>query len=87
MKKIRLVVLGCVLICFSPWSMATQTNNLQVLEAKMDQAEIDLSNPKNTPNAWELTVEIARIVKEHPESDDGEFAEGIIDVVARLLTK
>lgn len=53
----------------------------------MDQAELYLNNTSNTPKAWALAVDIANIVKQNPEYDDGEFAEGMIDVVGKLLTK
>ncbi|WP_058533150.1 hypothetical protein [Legionella saoudiensis] len=85
MKKIMLITLSCVFTCFSQFASA-ETSELKILEAKMDQATIYL-NKENTPMAWELTVEIANIIKKHPEYDDGEFAEGMIDIVSRLLTK
>lgn len=85
MNKIMLIMIGCVFTCIAQLSNA-QVSVQQLLEAKMDQATIYL-NRENTPKAWELTVEIANIIKEHPEYDDGEFAEGMIDIVSRLLTK
>ncbi|WP_058509970.1 hypothetical protein [Legionella steelei] len=86
MKKIMLLIFGCNLMCLSPF-LSAQTSELKLLETKMDQAEIYLNNTQNTPKAWALAVEISNIIKKHPEYDDGEFAEGMIDVVSRLLTK
>lgn len=80
------ITLGGVFMCLSHFASA-ETSMLKLLEAKMDQAAIDLNRSSNTPKAWELTVEIANIIKEHPDYDDGEFAEGMIDIVSRLLTK
>ncbi|KTC79941.1 hypothetical protein [Legionella cherrii] len=86
MKKTILFILGYVLMCCSQLLNA-QTNTGKLLEAKMDEAEIYLNKTQNTPKAWKLAVEISKLIKEHPEYDDGEFAEGMIDVVSKLLTK
>jgi hypothetical protein len=86
LKKIIILILGCVLICISLASRG-QTNLSKVLENKLDQAVNYLKDTKDTPKVWELTVEISNIIKEHPEYDDGEIAEGIADIVSNLLTK
>ena len=86
MKRIGILLLGyiLILICYPSYA---QTDIGKLLDSKMDKAAIYLNKGQNTPKAWELAVEISTIIKAHPEYDDGEYAEGMIDLVTHLLTK
>lgn len=85
MKKL-IVMLGCVFMLHSPLSNA-QNDVGKLLDNKMDQASTYLEKSRDIPKAWQLMVDISNIVKNHPEYDDGEYAEGMIDLTANLLTK
>ena len=78
-------MLGCLSLFTLSLSNA-QTDIGKLLSAKMDQAEHALDK-QETRKAWEKTLEIAAMIKQYPDYDDGEYAEGINDIVTRLLMK
>lgn len=64
-----------------------ESNIGKTLNAKMNQAVTALQKDKNIPKAWKLIIEVSSIIKKHPEYDDGEYAEGINNVVTEILMK
>jgi hypothetical protein len=86
MKKFILFVLVSVLMAICPLSFA-QTDIGKLLDMKMDKAAGYLNKAQDTPKAWEIAVEISTIINHHPDYDDGEYAEGMNDLVTHLLMK
>lgn len=86
MKKLILLAIGCFLTILFQQSLA-QTDTGKLLDTKLDKAAIYLKSTQNMPKVWELISEIATIVKAHPEYDDGEYAEGMNEIVTELLMK
>lgn len=87
MNKIIAYLLGCLIAMMGQSFVYAQSDVGKMLDAKIDKAENYLQNIKTLPNAWSLTMEIADFIKQHPEYDDGEYAEGMNDLVTRLLMK
>ncbi|MHB1946966.1 MAG: hypothetical protein ACYCQI_02485 [Gammaproteobacteria bacterium] len=86
MKKMIVLVMAIFFILNSPWILAEDAIG-KSLNVKMDQAVANLKKDKNIPKAWNLIIEVSNIIKKHPEYDDGEYAEGINNVVTEILTK
>lgn len=86
MKKIILILFSCLALFQTQIVFAEDTTG-KLINAKLDQAENDLNADSNITNAWKPLIEVSEIINQHPEYDDGEYAEGINDVVTRILTK
>lgn len=85
MKKL-VYSIGFILFFITPLSFA-QNEVGKLLDAKLAQAASYVNKKEDITKAWEKMVEIAYIIQQHPEYDDGEYAEGIIDLTSTILTK
>lgn len=86
LKKIILISLTNLLIFHTQLSFS-ENDIGKSINANLDQTAMYLQTDKDTSKAWESLIIVSQIIKQHPDYDDGEYAEGIIDMVTSILTK